>query len=287
MISIYKRELKSFFTTYIGYIFVSFILLTTGIYSWFINYLNQSPEFEYILFNLNFIFLIAVPILTMRTIADERRQKTDILLYSLPLKCSSIILGKYFAQLTVLLIPTLIICIYPLILMTFGTISAITCYSTILGFFLMGAALIAIGVFISSVTENQIVSAITTFAVLFIIYLSSTISNGISTAPIVSFLAFCIIIMLLGLIIAYFTKNSTFGILVAALMLSGASLLYVFCTNLYEGAIQKSLSFISVFDRLSYFVTGIFDVTTVIYYLSVCVLFCFLSVKMLGKRRWS
>ena len=287
MISIYKRELKSYFTTYIGYIFISFILLTTGIYSWFINYLNQSPEFEYILFNLNFIYLIAVPILTMRTIADERRQKTDILLYSLPLKGSSIILGKYLAQLTVLLIPTVIICIYPLLLMLFGTISTLTCYSTIFGFFLMGAALIAIGVFISTITENQIVSAISTFAVLFVIYLSSTISDGMSTAPITSFLTLCIISILIGLVVAYFTKNSTFGIFVTVLLLSIAALIYVFRSTLYEGAVQKLLDFISVFDRLSYFVTGIFDLTTIIYYISLCVLFCFLSVRMLEKRRWS
>ncbi len=96
MISVYKRELKSYFTSYTGYIFTAFMLLTTGVYSWYINYLNQSPEFEYILFNLNFIYLIAVPILTMKTISDERRQKTDMLLYSLPLSGTAIVLGKYF-----------------------------------------------------------------------------------------------------------------------------------------------------------------------------------------------
>ena len=287
MISVYKRELKAYFTSYIGYIFIAFILLTTGIYSWYINYLNQSPEFEYILFNLNFIYLIAVPILTMRTIAGERKQKTDCLLYSLPLSGSAIVIGKYLAQLTVLLIPTAIICVYPLILMLFGTISTLTCYSTIVGFFLMGAALISVGVFISSVTENQIVAAISTFAVLFISYLSSVISNGISTSAVTSFLSLCIIFLIISAAVAYFTRNGSFGVVTAIVLLLAATAIYLIAPSIYEGMIQKILNSVSLFDRLGYFVTGIFDITSVIYYLSVCSLFCFLTVQVIEKRRWS
>lgn len=287
MKSIYKRELKAYFTSYTGYIFISFILLTTGIYSWFINFLNQSPEFEYILLNLNFIYLIAVPLITMRSFAGERRQKTDLLLYSLPLRGSAVVLGKYLAQLTVLLIPTAVICLYPLILMLFGTVSVLTCYSTIAGFFLMGASFIAIGMFISSLTENPTVASISTFAVLFVIYLSSTVANGMSTAAIVSFIAVSIVILISCGAISYFTKNSSFGVILGTFLLLAATVLYVFFPSFYEGGVQKVLNSISLFDRLSFFVTGIFDLTSVVYYLSVSALFCFLTIQIIEKRRWS
>ncbi len=287
MLSVYKRELKSYFASYTGYIFTAFMLLTTGVYSWYINYLNQSPEFEYILFNLNFIYLIAVPILTMKTISEERRQKTDILLYSLPLSGTAIVFGKYFAQLTVLLIPTTVICLYPLLLMMFGTISTLTCYSTIFGFFLMGAALIAVGMFVSSLTDNPTVAAISTFAVLFISYLSSIIANGMSTAAITSLLVFFVITLLIAAFVGYITKNSVFAIMTGTFLLLVLTAVYLFFPALFEGAVQKVFNSLSLFDRLSYFVTGIFDLSSVIYYLSVCALFCFTTVQTVEKRRWS
>ena len=226
---------------------------------------------------MNFIYLIAVPILTMKTISDERRQKTDMLLYSLPLSGTAIVLGKYFAQLTVLLIPTAVICIYPLLLMMFGTISALTCYSTIFGFFLMGAAL----------TDNPTVAAISTFAVLFISYLSSIIADGMSTAAITSLLAFFAITLCIAVFIGYITKNSVFAVMTAIFLLLALTAVYIFFPTVFEGAVQKVFRSLSLFDRLSYFVTGIFDLASVIYYLSVCALFCFITVQTIEKRRWS
>lgn len=287
MLSVYRKELKTFFSTYTGYIFISFILLTTGIYSWFVNYLNQSPEFEYVLLNLNFIYLIAVPLITMKTFAEERRQKTDILLYSLPLKSREIVSGKYAAQLTLLLIPTAIICVYPIILTLFGTVSLLTCYSAIVGFFLMGAALIAIGNFISSVTESQTVCAIATFSALFVLYLSRTLANGISTSALSSLIAVCIITVAVCASAAHITKSSLTGIISGIFLLSGAVTVYLYYPKLYEGLLQKFLSFISMFDRLSYFVTGVFDLTSVVYYLSSAWLFSFLTVCTVEKRRWN
>lgn len=286
MKSVYTRELKSYFTSFMGYVFIAFIMLAVGIYSWFINFLNQSPNFEYVVYNLNFIFLIAVPIITMRVFTEEKKQKTDMLLYSLPLKSSEIVLGKFFALITLMLISTVLICILPLILSIFGSISLMTSYSTITGFFLLGTALISIGVFVSAATDNQIVAAATTFTVLFISYLSSTIANGISTSAFSSFVSFCVISVLIALFAAIITKNISFGIIIACILCTVTVAIYLFFPTVMEGALQNTLQFISLFDRLSYFVTGVFDLTSVFYYLSITVMFIVLSTLTFEKRRW-
>lgn len=286
MKSVYSKELKSYFTSFMGYIFIAFILIAVGIYSWFINFLNQSPNFEYVVYNLNFIFLIAVPIITMRVFAEEKKQKTDILLYSLPLKSSEIVLGKFFAIVTLLFISTAIMCIYPLILSLFGTISITTCYSTITGFFLLGVSLISIGVFISSVADNQIVAAAVTFCVLFISYLSSTIAKGISTSAFSSFVSFCVISVLVALFAAIITKNISFGVIIACVLCTVTVAVYLFLPGVMEGALQKLLEFVSLFDRLTYFVTGVFDLTSVFYYVSISALFIALTIQSFEKRRW-
>jgi len=287
MKSIYKREMKSYFTSYLGYIFISFILLATGIYSWYINFLNQSPKFEYIIYNLNFIYLIIIPIITMHIIAEERRQKTDKLLYSLPLKSTQIIIGKFAALVTLLFIPLIIISIYPLILSLFGTISLLTCYSTIMGFYLLGICLISIGIFISSLSDNQFVAASITFVIIFIAYLSPTIANGISTTAFASFAAIGIISIIISILFGLFTKKVSFGMIIATILLSIDTLIYIFYPTLLEGAIQKVLNSISLFDYLYYFVNGIFDITAIVYYISLTTLFVFFTVQAFEKRRWS
>ena len=287
MMSIFKRELKSYFTSFTGYIFIFFFLLATGIYSWFINYINQNPYFEYVIFNLNFLYLIAIPILTMRAIAEEKKQKTDKLLYSLPLSSLSIVLGKYLAIIVVLAVPMAIICIYPLILSIFGTISLPTCYSTIIGFFLLGAALTSIGLFVSSISDNQIVSAAATFAVIFIGYLSSTISSAIPTSAFASFFAFAVISAVIAILSGIVTKNVLFATIVGAVFLAADSLILLFFPTALEGLLQKVMNSLSVFDRLSYFVTGIFDLTSVVYYLSISALVVFFTIQSYEKRRWS
>ncbi|MGN0163466.1 MAG: ABC transporter permease, partial [Candidatus Ornithomonoglobus sp.] len=115
MRAIFKRELHAMFTSITGYIFCAFILLFAGIYMTVINLKQGYANFEYVLGNMGFIFLIAIPILTMRSVAEERRQKTDALLYSLPVSMTRVVAGKFLAMLAVLFIPLFIIGFYPLI----------------------------------------------------------------------------------------------------------------------------------------------------------------------------
>ena len=154
-----------------------FILLLTGIYFSAYQLGASYPRFEYTLSALTFVFLISVPILTMRVLAEERKQKTDQLLLTAPVSVEKIVLGKYFALVTIFAIPMLIMCFYPLLMTKFGTVSLSAAYTAVLGFFLLGCANLAIGVFISSLTESQVIAAVLTFVILFAFYMMNGISS--------------------------------------------------------------------------------------------------------------
>ena len=177
MKAIYKREVASYFKSMTGYVFLFFVFLIVGIYFYAYNLLNGYPSMNVTFNSITFVFLLAVPVLTMRVLAEERRQKTDQLLITAPVSVAKIVLGKFFALLTVYLIPIGVICIYPLIMRIFGKISFAQNYTAILGFFLLGAANIAVGLFISSLTENTIIAAVLTFVVMFLSYIMSGLES--------------------------------------------------------------------------------------------------------------
>ena len=176
MTAIYKRELKSYLTSMVGYLFIFFILVLAGIYFSAYQLSAAYPKFEYTLSAITFVFLIGVPILTMRVLAEERKQKTDQLLLTSPVSVGGIVIGKYLALVTVYAIPMAVMCAYPLIMSKFGTVSFASAYTAVLGFFLLGCANIAIGVFMSALTESQVIAAVLTFVLLFAFYMM----NGIS-----------------------------------------------------------------------------------------------------------
>ena len=146
MTAIYKRELRAGFTGMANYVFIAFLLVFAGLYTMLYNLNGGYPNFEYVLQSMSIIFLIAIPILTMRAIAGEWRQHTDQLLYSLPIGMTRVVLGKYLAILTVVAVPCLIMAVYPLLLSAFGTVTFATAYGALIGFFLLSAALSAIPV---------------------------------------------------------------------------------------------------------------------------------------------
>ena len=143
MRAVFRHELSSYFTGVTGYVFSAFLLLFTGIYTMVYNLQSASVHFEYVLGSMSFVFLIIVPILTMRVLAEERRQRTDQLLYSLPITTTQVVLGKYFALLVVYLIPLAVVSLYPLLFSQFGEVYLPTSYGSLFAFFMMGAALLA------------------------------------------------------------------------------------------------------------------------------------------------
>lgn len=180
MTAIYKRELKSYFHSVIGPLFIAATLFLLGLYFTVYNLFNGYANISYAVSSVVFLFLVSVPVLTMRILAEERRQKTDQMILTAPVGIGQIVFGKFLAMLTIFAVPTVVICIYPLILSRFGSVPFAESYVAILGFFLYGAACIAIGIFISSLTESTVIAAVLTFAVLFLTYVMNGICGLIS-----------------------------------------------------------------------------------------------------------
>ena len=287
MKAVYKNELSTYFTTLTGYVFCAFLLLFAGIYTTMICLKNQFVEFEYVLGNLGFVFFIIVPVLTMRVFAEERRQKTDQLLYSLPISTTEVVLGKYFALLTVLVLPLLVICLYPLVLSLYGGLNLMGCYLAILAFFFMGAAFLAIGMFISSITESQALAAGLCFVLLLVNYFLTTITKYITSKAVISFIGILIAAAIVALILYLMTKN--FYISVGVLIIAAAVILitYVNKQSAYNGLLPKILNKLALFDRFYTFMSGTFNLTDIVFYISVAAVFIFLSVQSMEKRRWS
>lgn len=288
MNAVYKRELRSYFTNIMGYLFIGFVLLLTGIFAAANNFKGGYPNFEYVLGSVSFVYLFVIPILTMRSISEDRHQRTDQLLYSLPLSVGNVVIGKYLAMVTVLLIPTGVMCLYPLILSCYGAVNFSAAYSAICGFFFLGAALIAIGLFMSSLTESQVVAAVLTFVATLFAYLMSGLASLIPNTALASFVAFTVVILLFAALVYYMTKNATAGYITAIVLECVMLILYLIKPSRFSGLFPTVLKQLSLFDHLNDFIyTGIFDLTAIVYYLSVACVFVFLSVQSVEKRRWS
>lgn len=287
MKAIYKKELRSYLTSMIGYVFISFILVLLGIYFTAINIQQAYPEIGYAIGNTSFVFLIAVPILTMRVLAEEQKNKTDQMLLTAPVHVESIILGKYLVLLTIFAVPTAVICLYPLLLAQHGTISYAMSYTSILGFFLLGAAYIAIGVFISSITESQVIAAVIAFIVLFITYVEEGIAGFFPESAEGSLFAFMVLAALFCLWIGSMIKNPVVTGVLTVVLEAALVIAYFVDSTLLEGKIQDFLAVFDLSGHLNNFIYGILDLNGIIYYLSVVVLCLFFTVQSLQKRRWN
>lgn len=287
MIAIFKHELKSYFHSLTAYIFGAFLLAFVGIGAMMYNIQASVSNFEYVLSFSSIIFVIIVPILTMRVIAEERKQRTDQLLYSLPLTTFAVVMGKYLALLVVFLIPLAIICLYPLIFSQFGDVYLLTSYGSILAFFVMGAALLSIGVFISSLTDNQGFAAGIGIAVILLNYYSVSLAEYVSTTAMGSAIVLCVFCVILGFVVYHLTKNDNLSYAIVIVLILGICITYRINSSLFEGLIPDIMSRLSLFKRFSTFVNGVFDINAIVYYLSVIVFFLFLSVQSLEKRRYN
>ena len=177
MLAIYKRELKSYFRSFIGFLFIAVTLFFLGLYFSVYNLMNGYPYFAYVVSSVTFLFMLTVPILTMRILAEEKRSKTDQLILTAPVSVGGIVMGKFLALLTIFAIPVAIICFYPLIMAQYGSVPMGEAYLSILAYFLFGMTAIAIGLFLSSVTESQVIAAVLTFLVLFLGYMMDSICS--------------------------------------------------------------------------------------------------------------
>ena len=287
MTAVLKHELKSYFRSMTAYVFGAGLLLAVGLGAMLYNIEAAVSNFEFALSYFSIIFAVIVPILTMRVIAEERKQKTDQLLYSLPITTTQVIVGKYLALLTVYMIPLCIVALYPLIFSQFGDVYLLTSYGSMLAFFLMGAALIALGVFISSLTDNQGFAAGIGIAVILLNYFSVSLSEYVSTTAFGSVVALCVIILALGAVIKHLTKNENLAYGVCFVLVAAIAITNFVNGGVFEGLLPGIMTKLSLFYRFTGFVNGVFDMTSIVYYASVILFFLFLSVQSLEKRRYN
>ena len=287
MTAIYERELKSYLTSMVGYLFIFFILVLTGIYFSAYQLSAAYPKFEYTLSAVTFVFLIGVPILTMRVLAEERKQKTDQLLLTAPVSVGNIVIGKYLALVPVYAIPLLVMCTYPLIMSKFGTVAFGSAYTAILGFFLLGCANIAIGVFMSALTESQVIAAVLTFVLLFAFYMMNGISSFFSKTSMSTCVTFGLLILAAAIILYTMIKNALISAIAAVIGEVILVVIYVVKSSVFEGGIQKVLNIFNLSGHFDNFTSNIFDIKGIVYFLSVIAVCLFLTMQSISKRRWN
>ena len=287
MLAIYNRELKSYLTSMVGYLFMGFILLIAGIYFSAYQLTAAYPKFEYTLNAMTFVFLIAVPILTMRVLAEERKQKTDQLLLTSPVSVLGIVMGKYLALVTIYAIPIVILATYPLIMSKFGTVAFGSAYTALLGFFLLGCANIAIGVFFSAITESQVIAAVLTFVFLFAFYMMNGISSFFSEGALSTCITFGLLILAAALIIYTMIKNLLISAAVCVIGEIILAIIYMVNSSFFSGGIQKVLNIVNLSSHFDNFANSIFDIKGILYFVSVIAVCLFLTVQSIAKRRWN
>ena len=287
MIAVFRRELGSYFKGVLGYLLGAFLLVFAGIYCMVYNLSGYYSNFEYVLSAIGFIYLIAVPIISMRSVAEEKKQKTDQLLYSLPISLSGVVMGKYLAMVAVLALPVAIMALYPLILSQFGAVSFATAYGSLFAFFLMGGCLLSIGLFISSVTDSQVAAAVITLLTMMLLYFMGSLSSWISTDASASLNALMVLSAVAAVIFYIMSKNSIMAVVVGAALIGGLQVWYRMDSSAFSGLFGEMMNAISVFDRFDTFTNGVFDVTAIVYYLSIIGVMLFLTTQVMEKRRWS
>lgn len=232
--AIYRREIGAFFTSSIAYVFLAVFYIIVGFFFAMDNLAAGSTSLVSVFSTMFVSSIFLIPILTMRLFSEEKKQRTDQGLLTAPVSLTGIVLGKYFAALTIFLIATSVAFVFGVILSLFGTVAWMTLFSNFLAIMLVGGAFIAVGLFISSLTENQVAAAVGGIVVLLVFFLVDTLAARVSVSW-----------------------------------------------------IQTLLYDLSFYSRYYEFTCGIFNLSSVLFFISVAVLFNFFTVRVFEKRRWS
>lgn len=288
MLAIYKRELKSYFHSMTGCVFIAFLVMFTGIYFMAYNLNAGYPYFSYTLPGSLIVFLVGIPLLTMRSFSEERKTKTDQLLLTAPVSLTKVVLGKYFAMVTVLAVPNVIFCLFPLLIKLQGTAYLLVDYSSIAVFFLLGCVYLAIGMFMSSLTESQIIAFISTFGILLLLYLWDGILAFLPSSALSGMIGILLILTLIVVYIYHMTKNWMLAAGIEAVGIAAALIVYFVKSSLYENLLTKLLGRLALADVfMNISSSNIVDVSGLLLYVSILIIFVFLTIQTIQKRRWS
>lgn len=205
MSAVFKRELSGYFSSAVGYVVLAVFFLFSGFYFYSYCFLGDSASLSYVFANMFYIIMFIIPVLTMKSFAEEKRQKTDQALLTSPTGLGEIVLGKFFGAATVYALCCVIFLLYGVVISFFAKPQWSVILCTLLGMFLLGIAMIAINIFISSLTESMVVAAVIGMAVGLVI---DTMEYLISLVP-VDWISF----LLDKINFLTYYKNFTYGIL--------------------------------------------------------------------------
>jgi ABC-2 type transport system permease protein len=289
MIAVFRRELKAYLASPIGPVFMGLFLLVTGIFFAVIYLLNPgAARYVQLLNSLTLLFVFIVPILTMRLLSEDARQKTDQLLLTSPVSVTGVVLGKYLAAVAVFLLTLAATLAYPLI-MSFYALGGLAWAEIVggyIGFFLLGAGFISIGLFFSSLTDNQLVAALASWAANLLIWILDAVTRNVPSSTGAG-LVFMVVAGAGLVLLVYFATRSLVAAAATGVAAAAAIvLLYLFARGIFEGLIGKVLAWFSLLNRYSEFSLGILGLGPVVYYLSFSAVFVFLAVRMVDRRRW-
>lgn len=288
MAAIYKRELKSYFYSMTGCIFIAFMTLFLGIYFMSYNLGSGYPYFSFSLTGMLSIMMFSIPVLTMRSLSDERRSRTDQLLLTSPVSVTGIVLGKYLSMITMFAATVLVAALCPLIIMANGTAYLAADYASLLAYFLLGCVYISIGLFLSSLTESQIIAAVSTFGVLLLLFLWPSLMMFLPTTASGCAVGFFLIWTAAVLIILRVTDWAALGFVLEAAGAAVLAVLYFAKPSLLEHSLSDVLGKLAFTDVFQTFVADhILDIGGLLLYVSMIIFFIFLTVLSVEKRRWS
>lgn len=288
MKAIYKREIRSYFNSMIGCVFAAFLTIIGGIYFMVYNLNSGYPFFSYSLAGVIFMLLVSVPVLSMKSFAEDRKNKTDQLLLTSPISLMDIVLGKYLAMITVFAVPCIIYCLFPLIIKFQGEAHLLVDYSSILAFFLLGCVYIGIGMFLSSLTESPVIAAISTCGALFFFYMLDNLLAYMPTSALSNLVILVIVIAAIAGIIYQMTKNQVIAGSIAGIGIIAGIAVYFIKSSLLESLFINLLEHLVLTDIFYNFSQNyIFDIGGLFTYISLIVLFVFLTIQTFQKRRWS
>jgi ABC-2 type transport system permease protein len=287
MFAIFKRELRAYFLTPIGYLYMGLFLLLTGIFFAFYNLFPQSSQFANFLGNILIIYLFTIPLLTMRLFSEEKRQNTDQLLLTSPVSITAIVCGKFLAAMAVYCGTLAFTALYTVVIALYGDMQTWETVGSYIGFIFLGASYISVGIFVSTVTENQLTAALLSFFSLFFIWLIDSVSQVVPSDTRSGIISAIVLLAVICIFVYLNTRN--WVIVLGAALIGGLAIagIYLFKQDIFFGFIRKFLGWFSLNRRYESFSLGLLKFDSLLYYASFSGLFLFLTVRLIEKRRWN
>ena len=286
MLSVLKKEFRLYFYSPTGWIFLSVFLLVSGITFSIQHVFSGNPNYSGFVSGMLFILLFSVPMLTMRLFAEEKHHQTDLLLLTGPTPLWAIVLGKYLSAVVVFLIPVITTLLYPILLQFHGDMDWAVIFGTYIGFFLIGCSFIAIGMFISNITEGIVGAALLTFCSLITTFIIDFFQRFMPSSEIAGLVWMSIIALALLAWLYFTTHNQTVSLATLVLFLLILASIWFINQELFSGLVGKSFTWLSLTRRYGSFPIGIIRLDSVLYYITFSGFFFFLTIQGLEKRRW-